>query len=69
MSTPVREAIEGHRDTAQRIQQFLWTGRPHKSEPIQRTAEEMAEFLEEIRESSWSSYNDGAKGMGWTEYP
>lgn len=67
MSGAVRDAIEGHRSTAQRIQAFLWTGRPHKSEPIPRTPEELAEFLEEIRTDSWSTYNSGAQSMGWSE--
>lgn len=67
MSTPIREAVEAHQDIAQRIQAFMWTGRPHKSEPIPRTAKELEDFLEEIRKESWSSYNDGARGLGWTE--
>lgn len=67
MSSSIRDAIEGHQSTAQQIQAFLWTGKPHKSEPIERTAEEMTAFLEELREDSWSKYNSGASAMGWTD--
>ena len=67
MSSATRDAIEGHRDTAQRIQAFLWKGRPHKSDPIHRTAEEMTEFLESLRTDCWSTYNSGANAMVWTD--
>lgn len=67
MSASARNAVEGHRDHAESIQRFLWTGRPHKSEPIARTNEEMTEFLENLRNDCWSSYNSGAHALGWTE--
>lgn len=67
MSSSIRDAIEGHERTARQIQSFLWTGKPHKSEPIERTPEEMTAFLEELREDSWSKYDSGARAMGWTK--
>lgn len=65
MSSTARDMVEGHEEVARSIQAFMWEGKPHKSQKIERTVEEYEAFLEGIREESWQRYNSGAYDLGW----
>jgi hypothetical protein len=67
MSSVDRDAIEDHERLARSIQEFLWEGKPHKSVKLERTKEELEDFLESLRLDAWESYQDGARNLGWTE--
>lgn len=65
MSTAVREAIENNENIARSIQNFMWEGKPFKSTKKEHTVEEFEKFLEQIRKDAWSSYDAGARELGW----
>lgn len=67
MSSTTRDMVEAHRDLAQRIQLFMWHGRPFKSEPKEHTKEELEAFLESVRTNCWEKFNTGAEALGWKE--
>lgn len=68
MSSVARDMIEEHESTARRIQEFIWEGKPFKSNKRVHTVEELESFLENLRLSSWDTYNSGADYMGWNGY-
>lgn len=67
MSSGVRDAIENNERLARSIQHFMWEGKPHKSKKKEHTIEEFEKFLEGIRETAWSSYDSGARELGWKD--
>lgn len=67
MSSVARDMIEEHEIYARRIQEFMWEGRPFKSQKKEHTVKEFEEFLEDLRTDLWDSYNTGANYMGWND--
>jgi hypothetical protein len=67
MSSIAGDMVNEHAATAMTIQGFLWEGKPHKSKKIERTKEELEEFLESVRKTCWSNYDAGASDLGWRE--
>ncbi|AMW62180.1 hypothetical protein PHRODO_139 [Bacillus phage Phrodo] len=65
MSSYARDMVEAHEDYARQIQSFMWEGKPHKSKKIERTKEELEEFLENLRKDAWDNYDTGAYSLGW----
>lgn len=61
----VKEMASELRETAFSIQEFMWEGKPEKSEAIEHTVEEYREFLEGIRQSHWREWNSSAEEYGW----
>ncbi len=57
--------VEGYEDIARDIQGFLWEGKPFKSNKIERSKEELENFLEGIRKECWDNYDTGARSLGW----
>lgn len=67
MASGVREAIENNERLARSIQHFMWEGKPHKSAKKEHTIDEFESFLEGIRKEAWSSYDSGARELGWKD--
>lgn len=67
MSSGIRDAIENNERLARSIQEFMWEGRPHKSVKKEHTVAEFEAFLEAIRKTAWSSYDSGARELGWKD--
>jgi hypothetical protein len=65
MSSVARDMIEDHERYARRIQDFMWEDKPFKSKKKEHTVEELEQFLEDLREDLWDSYDTGAHYMGW----
>lgn len=61
----LKDLAQEVRGTAFDIQEFMWEGRPGKSNPREHTVEEYREFLENIRKSHWSEWNSAASEYGW----
>ncbi|MRX54684.1 hypothetical protein GJU41_11940 [Bacillus idriensis] len=67
MSSVARDMVEGYEDIAKEIQSFLWKGKPFKSEKIERSNEEIEEFLESIRQQCRTNYESGSYSLGWRD--
>jgi hypothetical protein len=67
MSSVSRDMIEDHERTARAIQDFMWEGKPFKSQKKEHTVKELEDFLEDLRQSAWDSYDSGAHHMGWND--
>jgi hypothetical protein len=67
MSSVSRDMIEDHERTARAIQDFMWEGNPFKSQKKEHTVKELEDFLEDLRQSAWDSYDSGAYHMGWRD--
>lgn len=63
----MKEMVNGYESIARRIQNFMWEGRPYKSEKINRTNDELEAFLENIRTECWSNYDSGVSQLGWKD--
>lgn len=63
MNSITRDMVEGYKDIAMQIQEFLWKGKPYKSDKIDRSKEELEDFLEGVREDCLSNHNSGASYM------
>jgi len=61
----IKDMVKGHEEIARDIQQFMWEGKPFKSEKRKHTVEELEDFIESIRRQSWSNYDSGSKYLGW----
>jgi hypothetical protein len=62
-----KDLVNGYEGTARQIQDFMWKGRPFKSEKIEHTKEELELMLDSIREECWSIYDCAARELGWKE--
>lgn len=67
MSSVARDMVEGYEEIARDIQQFMWTGKPFKSEKKEHTIEELEDFLDGLRRYCWSNYDSGAYSLGWKD--
>lgn len=67
MSSQARDMVEEYENIAREIQNFLWEGKPFKSDKIKHSKEELEQFLENIRQRCWDNYDDGAIYLGWKD--